>query len=104
MGCPLTLVELYSRDLAEVETFRAGQSCEDGMRPLNSGVLCEFDTSAVALSKKTRGTTDKPSIAGVRSPTGVPTFGTSSVQLSERKSGALLPKRHQTKHLEFVLS
>jgi hypothetical protein len=49
MGCPPTLVELYSRDLAEVETFEAGQSYEDSMLPRNSGVLCEFDTSAVAL-------------------------------------------------------
>jgi hypothetical protein len=31
-------------------------------------------------------------------------FGTTSVQLSERKNGALLPKRHQMKHLEFVVS
>src|SRR5580658_11094035 len=31
-------------------------------------------------------------------------FGTRSVQLSERKSGRLLPKRHQIKHLEFVVS
>jgi hypothetical protein len=28
-------------------------------------------------------------------------FGTSSVQLSERKSGAPLPKRHETKHLSL---
>ena len=33
-----------------------------------------------------------------------PHFGTRSVQLSERKSGGLLPKRHQIKHLEFVIS
>ena len=31
-------------------------------------------------------------------------FGTTSVQLSERKDGLQFPKRHQTKHLEFVLS
>ena len=31
-------------------------------------------------------------------------FGTRSVQLSERKRGTLLPKRHQIKHLEFVVS
>jgi hypothetical protein len=31
-------------------------------------------------------------------------FGTRSVQLSERKRGRLLPKRHQIKHLEFVVS
>ena len=31
-------------------------------------------------------------------------LGTASVQLSERKSGPLFPKRHQIKHLEFVLS
>jgi hypothetical protein len=31
-------------------------------------------------------------------------FGTTSVQLSERKRGTLLPKRHQIKHLEFVIS
>jgi hypothetical protein len=31
-------------------------------------------------------------------------LGTSSVQLSERKGGLPIPKRHQTKHLEFVLS
>jgi hypothetical protein len=30
-------------------------------------------------------------------------FGTISVQLSERKSGTLFPKRHQIKHLEFVV-
>ncbi len=28
-------------------------------------------------------------------------LGTTSVQLSERKSGSLVPKRHQMKHLEF---
>jgi hypothetical protein len=28
-------------------------------------------------------------------------FGTTSVQLRERKNGALAPKRHQMKHLEF---
>jgi len=33
-----------------------------------------------------------------------PTFGTTSVQLSERKNGFLTPKRHQIKHLEFVIS
>jgi hypothetical protein len=31
-------------------------------------------------------------------------FGTRSVQLSERKRDTLLPKRHQIKHLEFVVS
>ena len=31
-------------------------------------------------------------------------FGTGSVQLSERKAGFLTPKRHQIKHLEFVVS
>ena len=31
-------------------------------------------------------------------------LGTTSVQLRERKNGLLIPKRHQTKHLEFVLS
>jgi hypothetical protein len=31
-------------------------------------------------------------------------FGTTSVQLSERKRGTPLPKRHQIKHLEFVIS
>jgi hypothetical protein len=31
-------------------------------------------------------------------------LGTSSVQLGEIKNGALLPKRHQTKHLKFVVS
>ena len=35
---------------------------------------------------------------------GFPLFGTRSVQLSERKRGTLLPKRHQIKHLEFVVS
>jgi hypothetical protein len=30
-------------------------------------------------------------------------FGTTSVQLSERKGGLLALKRHQLKHLEFVL-
>ena len=35
---------------------------------------------------------------------GFPAFGTRSVQLSERKRGTLLPKRHQIKHLEFVPS
>jgi hypothetical protein len=30
-------------------------------------------------------------------------LGTTSVQLSERKGGLLTPKRHQLKHLEFVL-
>ena len=39
-----------------------------------------------------------------QAPIGFPTFGTSSGQLSERKSGRLLPKRHQIKHLEFVIS
>jgi hypothetical protein len=34
---------------------------------------------------------------------GFPPFGTTSVQLSERKSSRLLPKRHQIKHLEFVV-
>ena len=33
-----------------------------------------------------------------------PTFGTTSVQLSERKNGFLTPKRHQIKHLEFVIA
>jgi hypothetical protein len=33
-----------------------------------------------------------------------PPFGTRSVQLSERKRGTLLPKRHQIKHLDFVAS
>jgi hypothetical protein len=33
-----------------------------------------------------------------------PPFGTRSVQLRERKSGGLFPKRHQIKHLEFVIS
>jgi hypothetical protein len=28
-------------------------------------------------------------------------FGTTSVQLSGRKSGGLAPKRHQMKHLDF---
>ena len=28
-------------------------------------------------------------------------FGTTSVQLRERKNGSLAPKRHQMKHLEF---
>ena len=28
-------------------------------------------------------------------------LGTSSVQLRERKSGELVPKRHQIKHLDF---
>jgi hypothetical protein len=32
-----------------------------------------------------------------------PVLGTTSVQLSERKAGLLTPKRHQLKHLEFVL-
>jgi hypothetical protein len=31
-------------------------------------------------------------------------LGTTSVQLSERKRGTPLPKRHQIKHLEFVIS
>ncbi len=31
------------------------------------------------------------------------TLGTTSVQLSERKNGFLTPKRHQIKHLEFVI-
>jgi hypothetical protein len=31
-------------------------------------------------------------------------FGTTSVQLSERKTSMLLPKRHQIKHLKFVIS
>ncbi len=31
-------------------------------------------------------------------------LGTTSVQLSERKNGFLTPKRHQIKHLEFVIS
>jgi hypothetical protein len=31
-------------------------------------------------------------------------FGTTSVQLSERKNGFLTPKRHQIKHLEFVIA
>src|ERR1039457_718968 len=35
---------------------------------------------------------------------GFPPFGTRSVQLSERKNGLLTPKRHQIKHLEFVIS
>jgi hypothetical protein len=30
-------------------------------------------------------------------------FGITSVQLSERKASSLTPKRHQLKHLEFVL-
>ena len=35
---------------------------------------------------------------------GFPLFGTRSVQLSATKSGRLLPKRHQIKHLGFVVS
>ena len=35
---------------------------------------------------------------------GFPVFGTTSVQLSERNNGELFPKRHQIKHLEFVVS
>jgi hypothetical protein len=35
---------------------------------------------------------------------GFPPFGTRSVRLSERKSSRLLPKRHQIKHLKFVVS
>jgi hypothetical protein len=31
-------------------------------------------------------------------------FGTTSVHLSERKAGLLVPKRHQAKYLEFVVS
>ena len=34
---------------------------------------------------------------------GADNLGTSSVRLSERKRGLLIPKRHQIKHLEFVL-
>jgi hypothetical protein len=30
-------------------------------------------------------------------------LGTISVQLSERKGGLLTPKRHQLKHVKFVL-
>jgi len=29
-------------------------------------------------------------------------FGTTSVQLRERKSGFLVPKRHKMKHLDFL--
>ena len=31
-------------------------------------------------------------------------FGTTSVQLRERKNGFLAPKRHQMKHLDFLIS
>jgi len=30
-------------------------------------------------------------------------FGTNSVQLRERKNGPLAPKRHQIKHLDFLI-
>ena len=30
-------------------------------------------------------------------------FGTNSVQLRERKNGPLAPKRHQMKHLDFLI-
>jgi hypothetical protein len=30
-------------------------------------------------------------------------FGTNSVQLRERKNGPLVPKRHQMKHLDFLI-
>ena len=30
-------------------------------------------------------------------------FGTNSVQLRERKNGSLAPKRHQMKHLDFLI-
>src|SRR5580658_1118275 len=39
-----------------------------------------------------------------QAPTDSPIFGTTSVQLSERKGGLLTPKRHQIKPLEFVIS
>src|SRR5580658_203497 len=39
-----------------------------------------------------------------QAPTDSPIFGTTSVQLSERKGGLLTPKRHQIKHLEFVIA
>jgi hypothetical protein len=34
---------------------------------------------------------------------GLEDFGTTSVQLSERKNSFLVPKRHQMKHLEFLI-
>ena len=30
-------------------------------------------------------------------------FGTTSVQLRERKNGLLVPKRHKMKHLDFLI-
>ena len=38
-----------------------------------------------------------------RSPIWRRALGTSSGQLSERKNGFLVPKRHQMKHLEFLI-
>jgi len=66
--------------------FQAGQ--KSASRKLNP--------TAIQLSE----TCPRPSPQH-QAPTGFPTFGTISVQLSERKSGTLLPTRHQTKHLRF---
>jgi hypothetical protein len=41
-----------------------------------------------------------PTLSASRASSGV--LGTTSVQLRERKNGLLTPKRHQTKHLEFM--
>ena len=72
---------------------RCGVRRDSGLQSLQSGGSASV---AVRLPNDNRQSVDQQ----LR----IPSFGTRSVQLSERKSGRLLPKRHQIKHLEFVVS